>query len=143
MPAFSHPSPLVGRQLTHNNIKCPNSRPARARATPVGGGDPAVLPEHVAGVHPEPAQCVAALRRHLRQDPRRADRAAHAGHAELQHVHLAEAEEPQAAAVPRGDLGRGGRVHDAGAARRAARAALAPRRKRLATPERREREETG
>lgn len=99
-------------------------RPAWARATLIGGGDPAILPEHAAGIHLEPEQCVATLFRGLRQDPGDTDGAADARHAELQHVHLVEVEEQEAAAVPRGDLGRGGRV-DSGRAAAHRRGALA------------------
>lgn len=76
------------------------------------------------------------MRRGVRQDPQRAVGAAHARHAELQHVHLAQAQEQEAAAIPRGDMGRGGRVHEQaargggqprGALVRAARPRLAPR----------------
>lgn len=84
-------------------------RPARPGAAAASGGDPALLPDDVARVHPESAQRRRAVRRALRQDPRHPVGAAHARHAELKHVHLAQTEEPQTARLPRGDLGRGGR----------------------------------
>lgn len=66
------------------------------------------------------------MQRHLRQDPLGADGAADLGHAELQHVHLAQVEEQEAAAVLGGDLGRSRRVHGpASASPRRAGAALA------------------
>lgn len=64
------------------------------------------------------------MRDHLRQDPVHPNGAADARHAELQHVYIAQAKEQEAASVPGGDLGRGGRGHDAAAA--FARAAVRP-----------------
>lgn len=49
--------------------------------------------------------------RDLRPDPVHPLRTALARHAELQHVHLTQAQEQEAAPLPRGDLGRGRRVH--------------------------------
>lgn len=84
------------------------SRPARPRTTTASRRDPTILPEHDENVHREPAQRLPALPYYLRQVPLGPGRVAHPWYAELQHVHLAKAEEQKAAAVPRGDLGRGG-----------------------------------
>lgn len=64
-------------------MKLTNSRPTGAGATALSGGDPAVLPEHSARVHHEPAERVLALPRHVRQDIVHTVRTTYTGHAEL------------------------------------------------------------
>lgn len=88
---------------------CHILRSTGPRRREAGGTDPGLLHPDVAQLHRKQTQRRAQVQHPVCQAAVHPDGAAYAGQPELQHVHLAEAEEPQAAALLGGDLGRDGR----------------------------------
>lgn len=96
----------LGMVLT---VVCVCCRSTGSRGREADWAGPGLLHPDFAQLHPKQAQRRAQVQHTVCQAAVHLDGAAHLGQPELQHVHLIKVEEPKAAALPRGDLGRDGR----------------------------------